>query len=243
MTSPLLADLIHVPAGRVIMCGTDNPPETVIDVPAFAIARTPVTAEEFCRFVQIGGAKPRATWGGLTPPRGCEDHPVTGCSWQDASAYCRWLSDQTGERFYLPSEAEWERAAKGDTQSIWPWGDKFDPRKANTCEAANQSTTPVAAHPEGASVWGVLDMAGNVWEWTRDLFQPYPYQPTHLDHMPPLTVSMSEDRRRVLRGGSWMANAPLARCSARTAWYPSVIFSGQVGFRVACQIPTTESAS
>jgi formylglycine-generating enzyme required for sulfatase activity len=161
---------------------------------------------------------------------------VTGCSWRDANAYCHWLSEITGRDYYLPSEAEWQRAAHGATASIYPWGSTFDARKANTSEAGCGSTTSVLAHADGASPWGVLDMAGNVWEWTRDLFQPYPYQPTIEARVPPLPPGLSEDRRRVLRGGSWMADAQHARCAYRVAWHPAVIFSGQVGFRLACRL-------
>src|SRR5687767_12620425 len=134
MREPILPDLITIPAGRTLI-GTigrgsaDDQPASVVDVPAFAIARTPVTSAEFAVFVEHHGAKPRSTWGGLRPPRGSQDHPVTGCSWQDATSYCRWLSDQTGRTFYLPSEAEWERAARADTGFIYPWGDVFDPTK------------------------------------------------------------------------------------------------------------------
>jgi toxoflavin biosynthesis protein ToxD len=246
MRDPVLPDLVTIPAGRTLI-GTmgqgaaEDQPASVVDVAAFAIGRTPVTCAEFATFVESGGAKPRSTWGGLRPPHGCEDHPVTGCSWCDASAYCRWLSDQTGRTYYLPSEAEWERAARGSMALTYPWGDDFDPDKANTSEARCGGTTSVASHPEGASPWGVLDMAGNAWEWTRDLFTAYPYQPTQEDEVLPLAPGISEDRRRVLRGGSWMAGAHFARCSFRAAWYPSAIFSGQVGFRLACRLIETEN--
>lgn len=242
MSKLILPDLVTIPAGRVLIGGemADEQPSSWVDVPAFKIGRTPITAGEFYAFVAAGGAKPRAAWGGLRPPPNREDHPVTNCSWRDADAYCRWLSQETGCSFYLPLEAEWVRAARGDGELIWPWGDAFDPCCANTQEAANGGTTSVYAHRDGASAFGLLDMAGNVWEWTRDVYQPYPYVPTDEATVPPLN-GQSEDQRRVLKGGSWMAGAEYARCAARVKWHANVIFSGQVGFRVACKLNEMES--
>jgi toxoflavin biosynthesis protein ToxD len=240
MPDPILPDLITIPAGRVTMGGygtawsVTERPAAEVHVEAFAIGRTPVTVAEFVVFMRATGAKPRRAWGGLTPPPGIEDHPVTNCSWRDASAYAEWLSCETGRSFCLPTEAQWERAARGDTVCCWPWGDVFAQRCANTSEADIGRTTPVTAHPDGASPFGVLDMAGNVWEWTRDLWKPYPYTPT-LEN-PPLPVGSHEDSRRVLRGGSWMGDSGFARCASRVRWQPISIFSGQVGFRLACAL-------
>jgi formylglycine-generating enzyme required for sulfatase activity len=235
-------ELIVIPAGRVWMGGAADPdarpnehPSGWVEVPAFAIARTPVTVAAFARFVAAGGAPPRRSWGGPHPPAGYDQHPITNVAWGEAAAYCAWLSAHTGQPFRLPGEAEWERAARGATRRRWPWGDTFDVRCANTCEAGHGGTTPVDAHPQGASPFGVLDLAGNVWEWTADICRPYPYAGTAAP-VPLLPPELSESRRRVLRGGSCMAEARWARCSSRVAWRPFYIFSGQVGFRVACSI-------
>jgi len=242
MIEPILPEMITLPAGPVWMGAADDDPQAApdeqpagwVDVPSFTIAQTPVTTAEFVRFVETGRAKPRRFWGGLRPPPGLERHPVTNVSWADATAYCEWLAESTGRPFRLPAEAEWERAARGDTFRRWPWGDTFDPACANVLEAKRTSTTPVDAHPDGASPFGVLDMAGNVWEWNSDLYRPYPYRKTTEAKALPLPPGQYEDSRRTLRGGSRMAEARWARCSARVQWHPHYIFSGHVGFRVAC---------
>ena len=241
-STPIVPELIVIPAGRVWMGGAADPdarpnehPSGWVEVPAFAIARTPVTVAAFARFVAAGGAPPRRSWGGPHPPAGYDQHPITNVAWGEAAAYCAWLSAHTGQPFRLPGEAEWERAARGATRRRWPWGDTFDVRCANTREAGHGGTTPVDAHPQGASPFGVLDLAGNVWEWTADICRPYPYAGTAAP-VPLLPPELSESRRRVLRGGSCMAEARWARCSSRVAWRPFYIFSGQVGFRVACSI-------
>jgi formylglycine-generating enzyme required for sulfatase activity len=206
-----------------------------VDVPAFAIARIPVTFDEFVRFVQAGGARPRRSWGGDRPPPGHGRHPAVNIGWDDAAAYCAWLAAHTGLPFRLPTEAEWERASRGETLRRWPWGDEVRPGCANTREAGGSDTTPVDAHPRGASPFGIMDMAGNAWEWTSDVYRPYPYTPAAED-APALPAGETESHRRALRGGSWTAEAHWARCSSRVRWRPFYIFSGQVGFRVACSI-------
>ncbi len=242
MPEPILPDLITIPAGRVWLGATETDQEAApneqpaawVEVPAFAIARTPVTVEEFVRFVETGGAPARAWWAGPHPPAGQDRWPVTQTAWDAALDYCAWLSRDTGRRYRLPTETEWERAAKADTRRIFPWGDRFDPDCANVLESGRASCTPVDAHPAGASPWGLLDMAGNAWEWTSDVFAPYPYAP-----LPPELIGPAEEnesRRRALRGGSRMAEARWARCSARTYWRPFYIFSGHVGLRVACDL-------
>lgn len=242
MTTPILPALIKIPAGPVRLgcvggdreATPDEYPAALLNVPAFALAQTPVTTEEFLRFVETGRAKPRRFWGGLRPPPGIERHPVINVSWADAKAYCDWLAECSSKPYRLPTELEWERAASGAEEQRWPWGNEFDPLLANTREAGRGKTVTVDAQPEAASPFGVLDLAGNAWEWTSDVFRPYPYQSTLESELPPLAPGEFEDSRRVLRGGSCMAEAKWSRCSARVRWQPLYIFSGHVGFRVAC---------
>jgi formylglycine-generating enzyme required for sulfatase activity len=164
-------------------------------------------------------------WEAGKPPAGKEQHPVVHVSWHDAVAYCQWLSKRTGRAYTLPSEAEWEKAARGTDDRIYPWGDDWDAPRCNTCEGGLGGTTPVGAYPNGASPYGVSDMAGNVWEWTRSLYQSYPYKP--------------EDGREnlvakgtwVVRGGSWDFNHWFARVSSRLNPHPVDCY-GNVGFRV-----------
>src|SRR5262249_43320914 len=125
------------------------------------------------------------------------DHPAVSINWRDATAYVAWLADHTGHPWRLPSEAEWEKAARSTDGRIYPWGDFFDLSRANTGDGTERTTTPVGSFPSGISPYGALDMAGNVWEWTSTLYKPLPY-----------TSSDGRDQvlwegNRVLRGGSW----------------------------------------
>ncbi len=163
------------------------------------------------------------------------DHPVVGVTWYEALAYTRWLTEVArdagdlpkGEVVTLPSEAEWEKAARGEDAREYPWGDEFEPDRCNVEESRIGSTSPVGSYPTGASPFGVEDMAGNVWEWTRSLYRDYPYRPGDgregLDAGP--------DESRVLRGGSFGRNAGLARCAYR-GWDLPYLRAGSIGFRV-----------
>jgi formylglycine-generating enzyme required for sulfatase activity len=138
------------------------------------------------------------------------NHPVGGVSWDDAVAYTAWLADLTGDPWRLPTEAEWEKAARGTDGRIYPWGDKFDKKRCTTSESGKGTTTPVGSHPSGASPYGVLDMAGNVWEWTSSRFIPYPYSASEaLD-------ALHGGVAPVLRGGSWYYIARFARAACRS---------------------------
>lgn len=125
-------------------------------------------------------------------------HPVVGICWLEAQAYCAWLSGQTDVGYRLPTEAEWEAAARGLVRRRFAYGNEFDPSRCNTFETHIRRTTPVGVFPEGRTPEGLMDMTGNVWEWTSSLYQPYPYSPVDgREH------SITGTSRRVLRGGSW----------------------------------------
>ncbi len=128
-------------------------PRADIHVPAFRIARTPVTVGQWTRFAAATGRP---------VPQGPTDHPVIGVAWEVATAYCRWLQERLGGlEIRLPTEDEWERAARGDDDREFPWGDEYRTGLANLVDLGIGSTTPVGSFPEGASPFGVLDMAGN----------------------------------------------------------------------------------
>jgi formylglycine-generating enzyme required for sulfatase activity len=150
---------------------------------------------------------------------------VVNVAWHDAIAYCRWLSGKTGKTYRLSTEAEWEKAARGTDGREYPWGDKFDPSKCNTREGGVGTTTPVGTYPDGASPYGALDMAGNVWEWCQSLYKPYPYR------LKDGCEDTEADGGRVFRGGSWYFGAGHARCACRD-WLDPVDFPGSLGFRV-----------
>jgi formylglycine-generating enzyme required for sulfatase activity len=149
--------------------------------------------------------------------RGYDNHPVTEVSWYGAQAYC----ERYGKR--LPSEAEWEKAARGTDGAAYPWGEEFDPHKLNSDYRVGD-TTPVGSYTGGASPYGAYDMAGNVWEWVTDWYAAYPgsaYPSPFFDH-----------KYKVVRGGSWNHPADDARCARRDIAHPDRRLR-VVGFRCA----------
>jgi formylglycine-generating enzyme required for sulfatase activity len=155
--------------------------------------------------------------------------PVVGVTWFEARAYAAWLSVCTGKTYRLPTEAEWEKAARGKRGRLHPWGYRWDAAKCNTLEGRILGTSPVGAFPEGTSPYGAMDMAGNVWEWTGTLYQPYPY-------VNDVSRENAESEgKRVLRGGSWFNGQVGGSLAARLAPSPFRSTSTTIfGFRVVC---------
>jgi formylglycine-generating enzyme required for sulfatase activity len=172
---PFEPELIPIPAGEFLMgsdprtdknAGDDEQPQHYLHLPDYSIAKTPVTNVQYLAFVQSKGQKPPKYWKGGKPPGDKEDHPVVGVSWEDAMAYCNWLAEAMGKAYRLPSEAEWEKAARGADGRIWPWGNEWDEKRCNTREGGPGDSTPVGQYsPGGDSPYGCVDMAGNVFEW------------------------------------------------------------------------------
>jgi formylglycine-generating enzyme required for sulfatase activity len=162
------------------------------------------------------------------------DHPVVCVRWIDAIDYISWLKRSTGQSWRLPTEAEWEKAARWDHSRgkgeprIYPWGNKFESRRCNTNASRIRTTTPVDRYPEGVSPYGVWDMAGNVWEWTSSIFKSYPYDSDDGRE------NARSTKNRVLRGGAWLLDPTVARTTCRNSENP-VTFAGyfyDVGFRL-----------
>jgi formylglycine-generating enzyme required for sulfatase activity len=196
-------------------------PQRTLDLDAFEIGRFPVTQGEWALFLaRNGDAERPAGWPGRCPARGRENHPVSGISIEGMLAYCDWLSRETGLRYRLPTEAEWEKAARGTDARAYPWGRRFDPRRANTREAAIGDTTPIGAFADGASPYGVLDLAGNVEECTASLYRLPPRCPIS---------DPDEGTYLVTRGGCFALDGDLARCDRRH----SLPKSPAAGFRLA----------
>jgi formylglycine-generating enzyme required for sulfatase activity len=202
-------------------------PQHTVRLPEFAIAAKPLTNAEYRPFVWETHHRAPRHWLGFYPPDGLDDHPVTGISWTDAQAFCAWMSNKLSVPVRLPTEAEWERAARGTDGRLYPWGQEFDPWRCNTLESGKAGTTPVGFYsPSGDSPLGCHDMAGNVWEWTSSLLRSYPYQPTDGRE------NEKAHGQRVVRGGSWYYTRKLARCAAREGVLPTYL-SPALGFRLA----------
>jgi iron(II)-dependent oxidoreductase len=202
-------------------------PLHTVSLPAFEIAKYPVTnADYHCFIWDVGYRLPR-NWTGFTFREDTENHPVVGVSKMDAEAYIEWLNQKTKMNFRLPTEAEWERAARGSDGRIYPWGNTFDPWRCNTAESIKKGTTPVGFYsPGGDSPCGAADMVGNVWEWTQSLFVQYPYVDTRKNE-----AEIKARGRYVVRGGAWYYTRKLARCAAREGILANHL-SPSIGFRL-----------
>jgi len=193
-------DWVDVPAGEYPI-GRDGGEHDVVDLGAYELGRTPVTNAQYAAFVAETGAEPPPHW---PAP---DDHPVTFVDWFEAAAFCEWAGGR------LPTEAEWEKGARGADGRRYPWGDEEDATRARVGAGIKHGTTsPVGAHPTGASPYGLQDMAGNVWEWTSSDYGT---------------------EERVLRGGSFASpGLAWARCAMRSRCRPQRRQS-HLGFRVA----------
>jgi len=222
------SESLLIPAGPFFM----GPSRREVHLDAFYVDKTPVTNRQFARFVAVTGYKPTdpnagrfvAHWARGMIPRGLEDHPVVNVSWDDACAYASWA----GKR--LPTEAEWEKAARGTDGRKYPWG-KTEPSPVRAHYGGkHRGTAPVGAYPDGASPYGALDMAGNVWEWCEDVDDLAFYEdgPTRN----PRNTQRTTRSLYVMRGGSWLFGAQSLRTYSRTSFEPHYRFAGG-GFRCA----------
>jgi iron(II)-dependent oxidoreductase len=216
--------MVLVPSGEFLMGSdsddnTDQSPQHMVYVGAFWIDRTEVTNKQYNRCVDADACSPSACADDtrFNDPR----QPVVCVTWHDAVQYASWVGGR------LPTEAEWEKAARGTDGRRYPWGNQFDSTRVNSLEGGILRTTPVGQYsPQGDSPFGVADMAGNVYEWTSTVFKGYPYD----------ADDGREDREstrfRVIRGGSFLLNHNAASCAARAPAGPEG-HSVSVGFRVA----------
>jgi formylglycine-generating enzyme required for sulfatase activity len=235
--------MILIPAGEFLMgspkldknAEDDERPQFYHYLPDYYLAKTPVTQAQYSVFLRGTARKAPNGWTDRIPLRGEEDHPVVNVSWYDARDYWQWLSAVTGRSYALPSEAEWEKGAQGTDGRLYPWGNQWDVMNCNSRERGLMKTTPVHAYPQGVSPYGLLDMAGNVEEWTQSLWGKrgnkadyrYPYRPTDGRENPDAGRRVA----RVLRGGAFDDGYWGMRCPCRRRHSPNASFRN-VGFRV-----------
>jgi formylglycine-generating enzyme required for sulfatase activity len=223
-------------------------PRHRVELPKYYIARYPVTVAQFEAFVVDSGFKPPYA----DSIRGIPNHPVVFVSFVDALAYCEWLTDKLKGAEWtpsllrehlartwaimLPTEAEWEKAARGRDGRVYPWGNEFDPSKANVEATGLGTTSPVGMFPEGAAPCGALDMSGNVWEWTRSFWgdgattteDGNPFDPMDVNRQ---TIQAPDSVQRVVRGGSFDSTRLLLSPSLRSSGSPRYHLP-QYGFRL-----------
>jgi formylglycine-generating enzyme required for sulfatase activity len=209
---------VHLPGGSFAM-GSDRGrqnqrPVHRVTLSPFWISRFPVTNGDYAISVQETGKQPPEHWEDGKVPAGLENHPVVRVAWSDAEAFCTWLtrrlqSARRKGKAALPTEAQWEFAARGEEGREYPWGSEPpDARRANFDGNAG-GTTPVGAYPAGATPEGVHDLAGNVWEWCRDRFGAY----SNEDQRDP--TGPGQGTSRVLRGGSFLSEPSALRGASR----------------------------
>jgi formylglycine-generating enzyme len=236
--------------------GADERPVHRVHVDEFFIGRSPVTSEEYARFVRATGhvvpsigelpliasegrdhmfrelAEPYV-WRDSDPPQGHGNHPVVLVRLYDALDYCAWLAESSGRPIRLPTEAEWEKAARGGAQGTkYPWGEVCDPSQCHyLIDAADKNrrgTCPTGTYPPNG--YGLFDMIGNVWEWVSDWYSADYYGVDASDN----PRGPQSGTLRILRGGSWVSDdVDMLRCAYRHKVPPDT-YAYSVGFRVAC---------
>jgi formylglycine-generating enzyme len=228
--------LVRIPEGWFLM-GSDagqecEQPVHRVWVDAFLLAATQVTNGEYGRFLRAAGGPSPPFWRDANFNR--PEQPVAGVSWHEAMRYCEWSSAQSGKRYRLPSEAEWERAARGGLeQKQFPWGDEPPQSLPDYARRWVNGPEPVARY--AANGFGLYDIGDNVHEWCSDWYDSafYAVSPERNPRGP--EQSGMKPARRSSRGGSWRHHIKVARCAARSSIPPNFQYA-DYGFRVACDV-------
>lgn len=221
-------DLVAIPGGVFQVGRNDSLPTEApahqVTIKAFSMDKNEVTNGEYARFVKEANYTPPTQWGSITAPVGQELLPVSNVTYQDAVAFADWRSKRDGAAYRLPTEEEWEYAARnGDKDNLYPWGNAWAPGRAATQEAGVGKEQPVGTYPQGGNSWGVQDLIGNVWEWTSSKASLYPGSSLKL---PPQNADWI-----VARGGSYSSEANKVSATMRD-WFAPNYKNPVLGFRL-----------
>ncbi|MFN8446159.1 MAG: SUMF1/EgtB/PvdO family nonheme iron enzyme [Caldilineaceae bacterium] len=230
-------EMILVPAGPFLMGSNDSDdyasasekPQHMVTLEPFLIGKYPVTNAQYWSFVKATQCQPPRHWQNGEPQPWLLTHPVTYVSWHDAQAYCRWRSEISGQTCRLPTEAEWEKAARGTDGRTYPWGDEAPTDLHCNFYGNVGTTTSVGIYSAGVSPYGLYDMAGNVLEWNSTKYKAYPYDAKDGRE------ELDGEDSRLLRGGAWFNSPDLVRGAYRDWFGPDDRLDG-VGFRVAISV-------
>lgn len=251
-TSSEVQGMVLIPAGEFPMGSKegegdkDEHPQHTVYLSGYYIDKYEVTNEQYYQFwLADGGEKSKHTpasygnaysigdWPEVAKTK--SNYPVVGVSWFDAQAYCEWAKKR------LPTEAEWEKAARGADGRTWPWGNDFNENINDKNKHSNRwdgddgydnTIAPVGSYPTGVSTYGVYDMAGNVWEWVADWYDKDYYSKSLQDN----PKGSDKGKLRVVRGGSWRNREYTQKCANRYYCYPD-IWGNTLGFRCVRDVP------
>ncbi len=232
--------LLWIPGGRFEMGSNsitdDEKPIHWVRVSPFWLGETPVTNSQYGIYLEGTGYEEPAHW--RDRKFSAAEQPVVGVSWRDAVAYCEWLSRESGLAVVLPTEAQWEFAARGTDGRDYPWGNG-DPDTSRACFGREKNhPAPVGSYPAGRGPFGTLDQAGNVWEWCLDAWDDEAYKKRAGEEVADPIVQGDSEDSRLLRGGSWASEARNLRAAYRSVNHPAGR-NPSVGFRVCVSPPST----
>jgi formylglycine-generating enzyme required for sulfatase activity len=228
LSPAVTVELVSVPAGDFLMGSSaadkdaldSEKPQHTVNLAEYLIGKYPVTNAQYAIFVQATNR----VW---TMPAGRDNRPVVNVSWDEANAFCQWAGQVAGGRLVqLPSEAQWEKAARGSDGRLYPWGNDLPDASLLNFNSLVRDTVPVGQYsPRGDSPYGAADMAGNVYQWTTSLESPYPYRADDGRE------SVQSHDWRVVRGGDFISGRRAVRSANRERYDPTSHYD-DVGFRV-----------
>jgi formylglycine-generating enzyme required for sulfatase activity len=226
-------EFVYVPAGEFLM-GSDpkidpksqkeEQPQHKVNLDAYWIGKYPVTNRQYQLFIKENKQAPPIIWEDNNYSQGKAEHPVVYVNWNNAQAFCTWLSEKTKHKINLPTEAQWEKAARGTDGRIYPWGNQSPNSTLANYSKLIGDTSVVESYVKGISPYGAMNMSGNVWEWVADWYSNYSSEPLFNP------VVLVEGAYRILRGGSWV-NSEINLRSANRGRVSSSGLGNNFGFR------------